>query len=264
MALFSWIPMFEELADVLLAYRDRQAELIDMIEQMRASGLTPVLANDQLPDGTIGRLAEIDPFTFYANFNRGITEANRKAVLAELKKRFDLKSDVPDDFHGVPVVNNQASWFFRYAKDRMPTDVPALWDLAEGVCAGSADQLDADVFDRALAVSGVGLAKMTMGMFWLRPRSYIALDKNMRHRLAQAQITTDGVRTLADYRRLLEEARTKLGDNIAQISNDAWLNRSIPTKRYWAGGHLWNDESKVEQFKTGSYWQHDYGRTNGG
>ncbi|MEQ9498700.1 MAG: AAA family ATPase [Deltaproteobacteria bacterium] len=264
MALFSWIPMFEELADVLLAYRDRQGELIDMIEQMRASGLAPVLTNDQLPDGTIGRLAEIDPFTFYANFNRGITEANRKAVLTELKKRFDLKSDVPDDFHGVPVVNNQAAWFFRYAKDRMPTDVPALWDLAEGVCAGSADQLDADVFDRALAVSGVGVAKMTMGMFWLRPRSYIALDKNMRQHLAHHGIPSDDVRTLPDYRRLLTDVHDKLGDNIAQISNDAWLKRSIPTKRYWAGGHLWNDESKVEQFKAGAYWQHDYGRTNGG
>lgn len=261
---FSWIPMFEELADALLAYRDRQAELIEMIEDMRASGLAPILTNDQLPDGTIGRLDEIDPFTFYANFNRGITEANRKAVLAELKKRLDLSARVPDDFHGVPVVNNQASWFFRYAKDRAPTDVPALWDLAEGVCAGPADRLDADVFDRALAVSGVGVAKMTMGMFWLRPRSYVALDKNMRQHLAHEGIPSDDVRTLADYRQLIAAVTSKLGTDIAQISHDAWKSRDTPKKRYWAGGHLWGGESKLEEFTSGSFWKHDYGRTHGG
>jgi 5-methylcytosine-specific restriction enzyme B len=74
-------------------------------------------------------LTEIDPFTFFAHFNRQIREENRIAILAQVKKHFRLQSPLPSDFEGIPVVNNQSTWFFAYQKSRKPTDIPHLWHL---------------------------------------------------------------------------------------------------------------------------------------
>jgi hypothetical protein len=54
-------------------------------------------------------LSEIDPFTFLASFNRGITEENRREDWSFLKSRWNLKSPVPDDSHGIPVMFNMNS-----------------------------------------------------------------------------------------------------------------------------------------------------------
>jgi 5-methylcytosine-specific restriction enzyme B len=75
-------------------------------------------------------LTEIDPFTFFSAFNRQIRDENRIAILAQVKKHFGLQSPLPSDFDGIPVVNNQSSWFFAYQKNgRKPTDIPHLWRL---------------------------------------------------------------------------------------------------------------------------------------
>jgi hypothetical protein len=77
--MFTWIPIHEETIKKIVGTPLSQAELLDTLAAMKQAGqkvikLTDVAAGDQeIP------LGEIDPFTFFATFNRGTTQERRKA-----------------------------------------------------------------------------------------------------------------------------------------------------------------------------------------
>ena len=48
------------------------------------------------------------------------------AILSEIKQKFGLTSPLPEDFDGIPVVNNQRSWFFSYQYRRQKDDIPEV------------------------------------------------------------------------------------------------------------------------------------------
>jgi DNA polymerase III delta prime subunit len=186
-----------------------------------------IATEDQFADGSKGRLREIDPFTFFSNVNRGITDANRIAVLAELKKELHLDAELPQEFTGVPVAV-YAGWFFAMERERNKTDIPVLWDIAAAVRAGGPEQLSPELFASGLAIKAVALAKLTMGMFWLRPEAYLSLDRNMRAYLEARGIHASHVKDLAGYREVLNQVRSRLGGDFKQISYDAWVADKKP------------------------------------
>jgi 5-methylcytosine-specific restriction protein B len=78
--LFSWVPFYEELADRLLLWQERQAELLNLIAQLRTAGHFLPELEDQGADGSHFPLREIDPFTIFALFNRGLKDDNRRRL----------------------------------------------------------------------------------------------------------------------------------------------------------------------------------------
>ncbi|MFC1611317.1 AAA family ATPase [Myxococcota bacterium] len=256
MAQFPWVPIFEELADKLLEYETRQEELIALIDRMRAKGIPVYSTNDKFADGTTGTMREIDPFTFFSNFNRGVTDDNRRTLLTALKAELDLKSEIPDDFTGVPVAHNQAAWFFDYAKGREPSDVDVLWKLAKAARAGGPDQMDPSLFKRGLAIKRVALAKLTMGLFWFRSDAFLSIDSTMRKHLAKKGIATKAVEDLESYRALITTVHNQIGDDFKQISYDAYAGPQTPSKRYWVGG--FGKKDRLEAMLAGSFWSHNY------
>jgi len=113
--MFTWKPIYREVAQALMAYRDRQADLLAIVKEMQQADLRVIAMKDRDASGTEIKLAEIDPFTFFTNFNRGTTEDRQRKMVGTLKEKFGLTSPVPDDFHGIPVANLQKAWFFPYA-----------------------------------------------------------------------------------------------------------------------------------------------------
>lgn len=77
MARFSWIPLYEELATALLTWPNRQTELVAFLDGLRKSGCKIVPLEDRNAGGERFLLKEIDPFTFFGSFNRGITPEKR-------------------------------------------------------------------------------------------------------------------------------------------------------------------------------------------
>jgi 5-methylcytosine-specific restriction endonuclease McrBC GTP-binding regulatory subunit McrB len=217
---FSWIPIYTELAKKVLPFRNRQSELIQLLKELGADGIPAGSTFDKDDKGEKTPLTSIDPFTFYSCFNRGLTKENRCKILAYFKEKLQLQSEVPTDFDGVPVVSNQAAWFFTYQSERKPDDIPSLWTLAESVVAKSPEELDPKLFERCLQILSVGPAKLTMGMFWLNPKYYIACDANNRKVFEQKGINSQ-VNTLADYVRLIRDVNSKLGTDYPQISSTA-------------------------------------------
>jgi len=105
---------YQELAKELAKWQERQGDLIAFLENLREQEYVITPLKDKDEDGTNFLLKEIDPFTFFGVFNRGIKNEQRIAILGQIKRLFNLQNALPEDFAGIPILNNQKSWFISY------------------------------------------------------------------------------------------------------------------------------------------------------
>ena len=73
----------------------------------------------------------IDPFTIFETFNRGISNQNRINILIEIAKKFDINIKVPEKFSGVPVMLAIKSRFFDTKDAQAKIDIEYLWNIFE-------------------------------------------------------------------------------------------------------------------------------------
>lgn len=89
---FDWPPFYRELATKLLPYRNRQAELLALLDKLRAQDIPVTPCTDMDAQGRKFPLEEMDPFTFYGTFNRGVMKKVRLAILGAMKEKLsDLR-----------------------------------------------------------------------------------------------------------------------------------------------------------------------------
>jgi len=267
---FTWIDIYHELAQALLGWQEKQTELIAFLEGLRAQGYFVTPMNDRNSDGERFLLQEIDPFTFIGAFNRGITEENRLAILAQMKKFFNLQSPLPVDFAGIPVVNNQSSWFFAYQPSRGPDDIAKLWRVFRlAISENPQDNPDFwQAFDDALTVKRTNV-NLTMGLFWIRPHDFISVDSVNR---AYLKITMPKKGLNAQFYRSFLQTMSAQGKPFSQLSHEAWLavgplapattNPPRPKDiHYWLVGAYWEDtepKDQTQRFLDEGLWQNGY------
>jgi len=213
-----------EMGAKLLEFKSKQKELLGTLKEMEAAGLPIVSLRDQNPEGVEVPLSEIDPFTFFSVFNRGIKELNRLEIINRLKKILQLNASLPDDFHGIPVVDLRKAWFFAFAYMRKADDIAKLWDLAEQVVRKTPDELDSKLFERCLQIKQIGPAKLTIGMFWLNPEKFLPLDSRTLSYLTKANVSVPAAKisTLSDYAKLIHAVSEKISSNFVDISYRAY------------------------------------------
>ena len=178
---FQWTEFYMELASALLPYKNNRSELIAKLKTILAD------AGMNFPYKERGKevYEDICPFTVFGSFNKGITNANRIALLEQFAKQFSIKAAVPTEFDGIPVVMNLSAWFFAYKENRGEHDIDNLWDLLEKAIAYS-DEASTDNKNAFIAVyDTVTKQKMikwniTMGLYWARPYTFINLDSTNR------------------------------------------------------------------------------------
>ena len=164
-----------EFAKKLLKYRENRTPLVNWIYDNIDGSLIK-----HFKDGTDGRrVSDTDPFMVMAIINRGITYNKKFELCKQFKSFLDISASVPQDFTGVPEMNNQRSNFIGFEEDRVESDIDRLWELFE--CA----VLDKDIEDAYNALNGQFLIKynITMGLFWIRPDRFLAFDGNNRKKL---------------------------------------------------------------------------------
>src|SRR5690606_464657 len=83
---FQWTDFYEAVAEKLLAYADNRAPLIAAIHEIGKHVPKFQILQDKYPDGSIGPLQDICPFTTLGIFNRQMTNANRRIIAQELAK----------------------------------------------------------------------------------------------------------------------------------------------------------------------------------
>jgi 5-methylcytosine-specific restriction protein B len=221
---FQWTDFYEAVAEKLLTYADDRTPLIEGIHQIasRVPGLSYL--NDKFPDGTSGPLRDICPFTAMGTFNRSMTDANRKTIASELAKLLGVTVPVPPSFEGIPVLNNQRSWFFAYADKRGAGDIDALWKVfvaASQMLEGDQpDDRDAFIqaYDEATHVWGVAW-NLSTGLYWTHPWEFVTLDSQSRHYINKrlglnvAISGQQGPCNAQSYLKLLGDLRSRFGED---------------------------------------------------
>ncbi|WP_292950266.1 MULTISPECIES: hypothetical protein [unclassified Neptuniibacter] len=191
---FPWTKFYEEFATKLLNHKDDRAPLVDKLHEIsqQVDGFTPL--NDKGDNDAVFAIKDICPFTIMGTFNRGITDSNRKAIARKLAGILGVESEIPTSFDGIPVLNNQKSWFFAYEYERAESDIDKLWDVFDAAINfsdGDADEFGshfADAYDTVTEVKNVGW-NLTMGLYWIRPWTFLPLDGNSQ-RYVQEKLGT--------------------------------------------------------------------------
>jgi 5-methylcytosine-specific restriction protein B len=229
---FLWTEFYEAVADKLLDYRSDRKALIEGIHQIAAKVPGLSYLQDKFADGTTGPLQDICPFTAMGTFNRSMTDANRKVIAAEIAKLLGVSVPVPDTFDGIPVLNNQRSWFFSYSEKRGDGDIEALWRVFVAAAESVGSDLPehrielADAYDAATQVWGVAW-NLSTGLYWAHPWDFPTLDSQSRHYIAKRlsiPVPTSGQQKPADangYLKLIDDLK-------ARFTEDSYPVHSFP------------------------------------
>lgn len=175
---FVWVNFYKEFASKLLAYKNNRGELVEKVKAIYdETGINmPTLEKDN-------QLVDIDPFTVFGLFNKSsMREANRIKIITAVRKIFDVVTAVPDSFDSIPVLNNQNATFYYFIDSRGDEDIDDLWNLFDSALKYAADPSadNRDVlskyFDLVINKKGNGNSKITMGLYWISPNSFLNLD----------------------------------------------------------------------------------------
>lgn len=218
---FTWIPFYKELSKKLLQFRNDRKPLVDWIYD-NLQGYINHLKDDS--HGT--KVDDIDPFTTFAIFNRGITHEKRINICQKFKEYLDISAQVPEDFDAIPVMNTQRTNFMAFKENRKDGDIDRFWNLFEAAVN------DKDVESSYNALKGQFLVKfnITMGLFWIRPDKFLGLDSTNQKYLNSLGITFDNTKFLpySEYERVMKELTNiiRSGEieesNFAEFSYTAW------------------------------------------
>lgn len=246
---FNWTRFYEAVADKLLTFRNRRDELIAGIHVIasKVDGLSNL--QDQFADGSSGPLKDICPFTAMGIFNRGITDANRKAIASELASLLGVSEPVPDSFEGIPILNNQKSWFFGFDNKRQPDDIETLWEVfVQAIAFAESDDAEArsafvSAYDNATQRYGVGW-NLTMGLYWIRPWNFPTLDGQSQRYISKKlniQIGMNGPKgrcNATDYLAVLDTLEARFQEDaypvhsFPELSLAAWLFKDSGTSAH--------------------------------
>ena len=246
---FNWTRFYEAVAEKLLTFRNRRDELIAGIHLIasKVDGLSNL--QDQFADGSSGPLKDICPFTAMGIFNRGITDANRKAIASELANLLGVSEPVPDSFEGIPILNNQKSWFFGFDNKRQPDDIETLWEVfAQAIAFAESDDAEArsafvSAYDNATQRYGVGW-NLTMGLYWIRPWNFPTLDGQSQRYISKKlniQIGMNGPKgrcNATDYLAVLDTLEARFQEDaypvhsFPELSLAAWLFKDSGTSAH--------------------------------
>ncbi|SDQ78843.1 EVE domain-containing protein [Prevotella sp. khp1] len=227
---YTWIPFYKELSQKLLLYRNNRKPLINWIYD-NLEGYINHLKDD--PEGT--RVADIDPFTVFAIFNRGITHERRIDICQKFKGYLNITADVPEDFDGIPVMNTQKTNFMAFAERRKHGDIDKLWNVFTDAVLGR------DIEESYNALNGQFLIKfnLTMGLFWIRPDRFMPLDGTSQSLLNTLGISFDNSKFLMykEYKSVMDRLDEKMKSeslgytNYAEFSYTAWTMLSSEGKK---------------------------------
>ena len=187
-ATFNWSNFYEEFATILLEYKNDRKNLISKLQNVYEE------IDMKLPKmESNGEILDIDPFTIFGLFNKGITDDNRKRILGEIAKQFNLKNKVPFSFEGIPLVNNLRSTFFNFAEERGENDINNLWEVfesairyADNPTQGNKLKIES-TYNNVIKQKGIQW-NITMGLYWIRPNTYINLDSKNREFIIKQKI----------------------------------------------------------------------------
>ena len=168
--------LYKALAHKLLEYQNCRDQLIEKIRELYINtqiNMPKLEINNEIID--------MDPFTVFGLFNKSSMTKNRIKIIEEMAKLFDVKADIPRNFDGIPTVMNLRATFYNFKNDREAQDIENLWSLFEIALLYSSDKtkimkITLRKFNQVMAQPGIGMGKLTSGLFWIDSDTFANLD----------------------------------------------------------------------------------------
>ena len=259
---FTWKKFYGEFAKKLLEYKNRRQELVETIysalgDTLNDSG-TSVVNYFKKDEDT--KLTDTDPFSVFAIFNRTNNDNVRKKCIDVLKKTFEIQTDIPADFDGIPILNAQKSLFVDQDGSNIEESTSLLWNLFDKVINNEDFEQE---YDDALKIKGVN-NNLSMGLFWICPDRFLGLDSNNRNYFKQELgLEISDKPNYQEYEALLNKVRASHYENFAELSLKAWKyskNKEEETmsdnKKYWLLGHAFGKNNpQYERFILNGIWE---------
>lgn len=178
---FLWVKFYSAFANKLLVFENDRKTLLDKLVKVYDS-LGMKFQKLERDDSII----DIDPFTVFGMFNKGITAVNKIAIIKAFAEEFEIDGSIaiPTVFDGIPVLNNLMAVFFGW--DRPDTDIDNLWKLfrtalnyADATDKSGLQEAFIDVYNKVIKQSCIKW-NITMGLYWIRPFTFLNLDSRSR------------------------------------------------------------------------------------
>lgn len=238
---YTWVNFYKEFANKLLEYKNKRDELVSLVEKIyETTGL-------QMPKMELNnKLVDIDPFTVFGIFNKQIKQENRIKILTAIKSLFGIGSAVPTDFASIPNLNNQNATFYYFMDSRGEHDIDNLWGLFESALKYAKEPTSENrktfshFFNIAVNLKGNGNSKITMGLFWIAPETFLNLDSRNEWYIYESEsgmIPNDFAKSLPKVEpKIAAEKYLEIGEKLSiylhdkgkgengflDLSSDAW------------------------------------------
>lgn len=175
---YNWVDFYKEFANKLLSYKNNRQELISKVKSIyeEIDINLPKLEKDN-------EIVDIDPFTIFGLFNKSsLREDNRIKIITSIAEIFGVSTEVPTSFDSIPVLNNQNATFYKFIGYRADDDIDHLWELFDAALKYSKNphpnnrEVLSKYFDLTINQKGNGNSKITMGLYWISPNTFLNLD----------------------------------------------------------------------------------------
>lgn len=203
--IFTWMPFYKEFAEKLLQFQTDRKKLLKLIYNNRATLLADYLHDE---GGKDDLFTDIDPFTTFGIFNRGVKKENRIRSAELFKDLLNMSANVPKDFVGIPILNNQKSHFFGFRRDREDDDIDNLWRLFVKVVEKKNFENEYNKVIRQYIIR----VNITMALFWIRPEDFLAFDSTNRAYLKEQYgvILPNKALEYSEYMSILNDIKAKM------------------------------------------------------
>lgn len=276
----SWINFYSSFADSLRKYRTNQSDLLNLIKSIYQElniNLPPLCNEGQV-------LNNIDPFTVYGLFNKGITKTNRIRIIEKFAEKLYIdteKNPIPTDFAGIPILNNMNARFYKLDENVFESSSNNLWNMFESALDLADNENEANrnrfirSYDDCYKLPYVKF-KLSMGLFWSRPNYYLNLDKTNREYISTchdfSKDLIEKVKKLknmpsaVDYLELSKNIKNNAvflgfkGNPLPELSAQAFTHADKVNKKPKKQLNTRENALSEEDKKTKKYWIYSPGR----
>ena len=250
---FDWVDFYKEFAHKLLEYKNNRKELIKKIEKIYeiTDIKMPTLERDR-------KLVDIDPFTIFGLFNKGLTTDNRIKIIKALSELFNVSATIPTSFNSIPVIDPRTATFYQFIGQRGISDIDNLWNLFETALKYSDNTMTENLkefskyFDLVIKQTGIGNSKITMALYWISPKFFLNLDsRNQWYIYVSGKLPDSLIKTLPEIKGKLDSGIyfdiTKKIKNYIQSSNSPFKNLMELSYEAWRYSEEDNERERKEE-----------------
>jgi len=218
--MFTWVPTHKAIAEKLLAYEERQEDLIKILDETGSLG-----KNDKEKIEESSKLDRIDPFTFFCFIYKFGKPDRRLKHLTNIAQRLGI-SDPPQDVSMEITDFTQKVWIHNFITKRTEKEISTLWEFFR---LAHSEQITNEIFDEVIHSKIGGKIKISEGLFHMDPEKYFPINAQTKPYLVEALEIDPDFQDWNEYKNLLKKLNDVTNKPFYEVLHDActWTDKGL-------------------------------------